>query len=924
MTKASRSSLSSLSRHGFLLGVLSGGLLVTSALNGSVYAQSASVLQPEKGWTVTKASDAAGAPYCALSRAYSGNSVLTLAQNGNHDFSLAIDFRADRLNASKPYAVTVQPGPGQLRAYEVQPISPQAFVVQLGADTRFFDALTESGTLRIQIAEDQYSFDVPDLPAGLNDMESCMQGVPAAPAGAVQKDAKVQQKAAPVTEAKTAKPAKEVYVPRVPPAEDLAKAKGSMTQGLLKQPAPKASDFAAQKMTSAAALPAPSVEVAREPVVLIEPKKVAEVAPVPEVSAPPVAELAPAVPKAVKVKAKTVKAAADAPVKAQAIITERVAVAQVPTAAAAENESGDADKLNEISPAVGTLEAAPLREDAPQQAIAAATPKPVSMQMDDPEMKEITKVAVIEEPIVPKAKKAPKAAEPKAKVIKTAERQKPIMMDEPQKAEKIAAVMPQDKNAQKIEDPYPVKEDKSDAPRRLSSSDYNKIVMAEHLEAEVLRLRDKNERLRTELTKAYAERDVESSEAIGRAQARVQELEEKLTAAKVDRKKLLTDIERLQMVNEETVLGGAKGDWDLEKATKRYNEAEREIQRMAMELEKERFACQNKTAEIEGMLFDPVLAEKEQREKLLRLEEQLAAAKRENEELRSGSKMAAVAKSVAGRAPSSVDAQLKDRVEGLQAERNLAKQKAAALEDELTAVKEQLNTMTAAAGPSKDTEMASLKLENTRLKSQVAMKDKEAATYRNQALAQTQFEPRVSRAQDLNAVEPAAGQSDQSVSIYEPQEPLNAPVVQAAPKGFSQDDLKMLLSGSGVHSSGVQRVSENTYRWQDGQVTGQAVVRPVADAGGFDAAVQQYIAGLRGQCGGDFASIAAADGQSKTSYEIACITPDSGKASSVVFFESEGSFVALSHDVDAADMDLAMDARDRVAAYQSTLKTASW
>lgn len=72
-------------------------------------------------------------------------------------------------------------------------------------------------------------------------------------------------------------------------------------------------------------------------------------------------------------------------------------------------------------------------------------------------------------------------------------------------------------------------------------------------------------------------------------------------------------------------------NWNLEQATMKFNEAERQNKRLGMELQKERARCDNERKDLEAMLFDPQLTNQQQLARLADLEEQLAKAKQENQ-----------------------------------------------------------------------------------------------------------------------------------------------------------------------------------------------------------------------------------------------------------------------------------------------------
>ena len=85
--------------------------------------------------------------------------------------------------------------------------------------------------------------------------------------------------------------------------------------------------------------------------------------------------------------------------------------------------------------------------------------------------------------------------------------------------------------------------------------------------------------------------------------------------------------------NERLVL--ASENWNLEQATKRYNEAERQIKRLGQQIQKERAQCSFETQELEALLFDPEVTSEAQLARLASLEQELDDARREIKTLRS-------------------------------------------------------------------------------------------------------------------------------------------------------------------------------------------------------------------------------------------------------------------------------------------------
>jgi hypothetical protein len=153
-------------------------LLATSAYSSSALAQKAALLAPVTQWAVTKVdATAKQGGYCALARRFGQNTILTLARNGASETSLALDFQAPKLKAGDNIKIVLDPGAGEQRSYYVSPISPQAFVVRLGRDDRFFNALQETGFLRIDANGQSYSFNLADIDAGHDKLQGCVARV---------------------------------------------------------------------------------------------------------------------------------------------------------------------------------------------------------------------------------------------------------------------------------------------------------------------------------------------------------------------------------------------------------------------------------------------------------------------------------------------------------------------------------------------------------------------------------------------------------------------------------------------------------------------------------------------------------------------------------------------------------------------------
>ena len=85
---------------------------------------------------------------------------------------------------------------------------------------------------------------------------------------------------------------------------------------------------------------------------------------------------------------------------------------------------------------------------------------------------------------------------------------------------------------------------------------------------------------------------------------------------------------------EQERLAKSSDNWDLAKATMRFNEAERQVQRLAQQIKKQQAVWAVEKAELEELLFDPKLTDQAQIARLAELEAQLEQAQIQLEQQR--------------------------------------------------------------------------------------------------------------------------------------------------------------------------------------------------------------------------------------------------------------------------------------------------
>ncbi|MFK7840284.1 MAG: hypothetical protein AB8B83_08150 [Bdellovibrionales bacterium] len=119
-----------------------------------------------------------------------------------------------------------------------------------------------------------------------------------------------------------------------------------------------------------------------------------------------------------------------------------------------------------------------------------------------------------------------------------------------------------------------------------------------------------------------------------KALARIAALENELAKARAENVSLHEELKVSLKEAQEEVRSIESDNWNLERATKRFHEVERQMKSLGMQLQKERAQWAVEKQEIELMLFDPELTSQEQLAKLSRLEKALDDANTELEQLR--------------------------------------------------------------------------------------------------------------------------------------------------------------------------------------------------------------------------------------------------------------------------------------------------
>ena len=110
---------------------------------------------------------------------------------------------------------------------------------------------------------------------------------------------------------------------------------------------------------------------------------------------------------------------------------------------------------------------------------------------------------------------------------------------------------------------------------------------------------------------------------------KIRELEQEVGRLSKENNLLDTELKTSLKDSEDERLSVSSDNWNLERATMRYNEAERQIKRLGRQLQAARQQCTSEKQELETMLFDPKVTEQSQLAKLSAMEQELASAQSE-------------------------------------------------------------------------------------------------------------------------------------------------------------------------------------------------------------------------------------------------------------------------------------------------------
>lgn len=944
---------------------LSLSIMVASLLAGTALVRPEAVsaatadLQAQTGWAITRVASMSQGSYCTMAQKYSNDTVLTIAKNQSGEYSLAFDFQNPKFQAGKSVTAAVKAGSGSAQNFEVQPSSPQAIVIGLGADEKFISALESSGKMQLDVAGDTYAFNIAKFKDAQSELATCMSSMKTQTREA--KDA-TKSEAQLAEAAEAGKKAAAPVVAAAPSDKDL-------TAVANKADAKVASKLSAEDLTSAPVEPlaAPAKTVS----------SASKVAPAAIAAAPVVA----AVP---------VSSSDEGALRAE---NEKLKQSLSEARRSYENQMNTQQRVPELQEKLQTLdmENAKLKE---QIAKASAEPKAkeetarLATELDktrqdlakaNEENKTLKSQVATATTVKADADKSAQTLQLSQRELdtlkaenQTLKNQLQIAAKEPSKAATVPVPTPTPDlsklktenetlkaelaklSAEKASVPVPAVDPAKEQELIYLRAENEKLVKeaslkpvvkgasaagSADLQKRVSELQAENATLKTQLASGDKLTPMPSAAAPLSAsdqenlRGQIRDLKSQLEIVESESAGLRKQLETAQKNADGNQIKAAGGNWDLEQATRRYQESQREIRRLGGLLEEDRVKCAQEKKDIEYMLFDPEVAKPAQISMLNNMEDQLTAKDARIAELENSLKTAKVqpasgnAKSDITFAPvakaTKVDseqllaADVKPMVDTKRDTTGQAQAPAPAIQAPIAAVSELPVPTGSAPAPVPVTPAAVAVVQPTPLQPRDIVPPAVAVAPA----------PIVAPAPVAVPV-PVAPPVQVAQPVVTPQ-PVAVQQVAAAQTGKFQtsQDFTSMLQSAGVTIRGtVQPASKasapdyKAFSWQTDSLYGSAEQRSIGAQAGFEPAVKQYIDRAKSRCQGDFAAVPAQISGSipAEGYEIACVSGQNGSSASVLFTYKDGIMTTVAHEGRAEAMDIAMDARDRVASRIAT------
>lgn len=974
-----------------LVAFLSCTALVTPSFVGA-----ATTVPAKTSWAVSRVASVTQGSYCTMAQKYDDSTVLTFARNIKGEYSLAVDFQNPQFKSGQKQTITLRPQGGAAQTYSITPQSDKTAVVGIGKDAAMIKQISSTENLGIEIAGSSLSFGLSQFSSGQKELGSCIEALQttnnkdaelvksqqtgiSSPEATINRQVAVVNATAPSTE---------------PSVEGLLAAKPTPSVGVSAlssddvAPVPVAPKLAAQPIKSAVIEQAPVVEV-KQPQVIVDEKAVKEVASLREENA-----------RLMRAMSEQRQAFENKqPAVNSAVLDE---LRQKLEAAKVEN---DKLRLQQMNGADQKNQFTKLNAD-----LQSATQSVQSLQTENQSLKN---------QLASQTAAVAKVGAASSDVAKVNQSLEVLRAENATLKNQIQLYQSKQTNVETTTSELAkIQTENAQLKAQLAARPATEMPKAQvddtkvaSLTAELAQqkqniatLQSENATLKNQIQiYAKAPAPVVTPAPVAAAnpaeteklQKEVRQLRVDMETAKAEKTTLQTQLSKLQADTDGKQIKMAGGSWDLEQATRRYQESQREIQRLGAALQTQQAQCTKEKKEIEYMLFDPAIAKSSQIAMLNSLEEQIAEKDKKIKDMEAGLSStqeqsspdkdkkiaelqkqldvakADMAKKIQQVTPTqdAVIASLKDELAKkdkavfdaqakLAESQNKGQQADVVQNQSLTVLKTDLaqKTQQLAEANIKIQQLAQQSapvpaqqtLINT-LQAQLADAQKQLVEARTNA-QQVDAKTSADQASALATMQLQIQQGNQKVAELQNQisnlksasvpapvaaAPVSlapaptsaAPFVQPKPaqaKFLSMDEFSGILKTAGVPVSGaLQQVqggdpaSYRAYSWKTDSLYGSVEMRQAPSADSFDTVIGQYLGRAKSRCSGEFAAVPSsvkASGVSESkSYEIACVNQGASSSASVLFTYGNGVAMTVAHEGRAEAMDMAMDARDRVA-----------
>jgi len=417
--------------------------------------------------------------------------------------------------------------------------------------------------------------------------------------------------------------------------------------------------------------------------------------------------------------------------------------------------------------------------------------------------------------------------------------------------------------------------------------------------------------------------------------SQLRSLEERVRLISRERDSLKLELSKFSAEQGNALINISSENWDLEQATKRLTEAEREVERLSDQLLSMRQSCEVEKTKLEYMLFDPDIAQEEQISKLISLEAELSQMQNqlESETLSYQAEIVAMQSKLDKRASGVQMAQASAPMLPQIAQKTAVRVSSKATSQDETQTASNTPSMPrAVAAPQSISHPVALKpVSRASIQEKRAPQSLQLMPKTTTKLQQTNDTVMALQASNIASLEPATGfsqhnaiQKQTAASVHMASVPA-----QAAPQRFAvakpmmtQTQVQNILQQANIIPQGtVKLVPGRTqavagFNWDTGALYGTMEVQNIGAGQTFATLSNNYLGKIQTRCDGDYASVETNNRISGSitvsAYEIACIMGEGGGTASVVFYSDGQQFMTIAHEASIDNMDLAMDARDRL------------